>query len=108
MTGSTTSGTVLGHEVGDGLDDRALKSIPVLAASAMSSKTASSCARANAGGASCTAVTAVVFWAVRATIALMPWQAREGLQVGLDTRAGIRGRDGEAPGYAAVQRGGRP
>ncbi len=56
---------------------RALKSMPVLAASTpMSSKTASSCARAKAGGASCTAVTEVVFWAVSATIALMPWQPR--------------------------------
>jgi hypothetical protein len=42
----------------------------------MSSKTASSWARVKAGGASCTAVTDVVFWAVSATIALMPWQPR--------------------------------
>ena len=28
----------------------------------------------NSGGTSCTAVTSTVFWAVRATIALMPWQ----------------------------------
>jgi hypothetical protein len=40
----------------------------------MSFQTASSCSRMNAGGTSCTAVTAVVFCAVRATIALIPWQ----------------------------------
>ena len=54
---------------------RALKSMPVLAASTpMSSKTASSWALTNAGGASWTASTEVVFCAVRATTALMPWQ----------------------------------
>ena len=50
------------------------KSIPVFAASTpMSSKTASSCARMKSGGSSCTAVTAVVFWAVSATSALVPY-----------------------------------
>jgi hypothetical protein len=39
----------------------------------MSSKTASSCARTNAGGTSCTAVTPTVFCAVSATIADVPW-----------------------------------
>jgi len=43
------------------------------------------------GGNSCTAVTAVVFWAVRATSALVPYApAAERLQVGLDTGAAAR------------------
>ena len=51
------------------------KSIPVFAASTpMSSKTASSCARTNSGGTSCTSVTPTVFCAVSATIAVIPWQ----------------------------------
>src|SRR5829696_2239528 len=51
------------------------KSIPVFAASTpMSVKIASSSARMNSGGASCTAATSTVFWAVKATIALVPWQ----------------------------------
>ena len=50
-------------------------SIPVLAASTpMSSKTASSCAVTNSGGNSWMAVTPTVFCAVKATIALIPWQ----------------------------------
>ena len=66
---------MLGEEVGDGLDDRREKSIPVFAASTpMSAKTASSWARTNAGGSSCTAVTPSVFCAVSATIALVPKQ----------------------------------
>ena len=40
----------------------------------MSSKTASSSARTKSVGSSCTAVTPVVFCAVSATIALIPWQ----------------------------------
>ena len=78
MTGSTTSGTwCSARKSATASMIWALKSIPVLAASTpMSSKIASSWARAKAGGASCTAVTEVVFWAVRATIALMPWQPR--------------------------------
>src|SRR5436190_23567971 len=49
--------------------------MPVLAASTpMSVKTASSCASTNSGGTSWTAVTPTVFWAVSATIALVPWQ----------------------------------
>jgi hypothetical protein len=63
MTGSTTSGTPRpsSHSATVSMIARE-KSIPVFAASTpMSSKTASSCARMNAGGSSCTAVTAVVF-----------------------------------------------
>ena len=76
MTGSTTSGVSCSRRKSATASTmRALKSMPVFAASTpMSSKTASSCARANAGGASWTAVTEVVFWAVSATIALIPWQ----------------------------------
>ena len=49
--------------------------MPVFAASTpMSEKTASSCARTNSGGTSCTAVTPTVFCAVSATTTLMPWQ----------------------------------
>ena len=76
ITGSTTSGTgcsstkpatvsMIGAE----------KSIPVLAASTpMSEKTAWSWARTNSGGTSSTSVTPTVFCAVRATIAVEPWQ----------------------------------
>ena len=95
ITGSTTSGTGCSREeVGDRLDDRAReKSIPVFAASTpMSSKTASSWARTNSGGTSCTAVTADVFCAVSATIARHPVAAGRGerLQVGLDPGAAAR------------------
>src|SRR5262245_35494327 len=51
------------------------KSIPLFAASTpMSPNTTSSSSRMNSGGASCTERTSAVDWAVRATIALMPWQ----------------------------------
>ena len=66
------------------------KSIPVFAASTpMSEKTASSCARHELGGSSCTAVTPTVFCAVSATIADMPYAPGGGerLQVGLDAGA---------------------
>src|SRR6266536_3340699 len=75
-TGSTTSGTGCSSRKSTTASiSGAEKSIPVLAASTpRSSKTASSCARTKSGGTSCTAVTPVVFCAVSATIALIPWQ----------------------------------
>src|SRR3989440_4269991 len=76
MTGSTTSGTgrVSRKPATVSISSRE-KSIPVLAASTpMSPKTASSSATTNSGGSSYTSVTPTVFWAVRATSALMPWQ----------------------------------
>src|SRR5918996_5362501 len=76
MTGSTTSGTGLDARKSATVSMIAREnSIPVLAASTpMSSKRASSCARMKSGGTSWTAVTARVFWAVSATIAVVPWQ----------------------------------
>ena len=74
MTGSTTSGTCAAASVSATVSITSReKSMPVFTASApRSPSTASSCARTNAGGTSCTAVTPVVFCAVSATIALMP------------------------------------
>src|SRR5256714_551077 len=76
MTGSTTSGTRCSSRKSATVSiSCAEKSIPVLAASPpRSAKTASSCARTKSGGTSCTAVTPVVFCAVSATMAVMPWQ----------------------------------
>src|SRR5436309_13235018 len=69
----------------------------------MSSNTASSWARTNSGGSSCTAVTAVVFCAVSATIADIPWApaAANALEVGLDAgaTARVRGCDRECAWY---------
>ena len=62
------------EEVGDRLDQRREKSIPVFAASTpMSEKTASSWATTNSGGSSWIAVTAIVFCAVSATSTDMPY-----------------------------------
>ena len=74
ITGSTTSGTGCAARKSATVSTiGAEKSMPVFAASTpMSEKTASSCARTNSAGASCTAVTPTVFCAVSATIALMP------------------------------------
>ena len=76
ITGSTTSGTRwLSRKSATVSISARENSIPVFAASTpMSSKTASSCARTNSGGSSCTAVTPSVFCAVSATSTLMPWQ----------------------------------
>ena len=77
------------------------KSIPVFAASIpMSPATASSCARTNAAGTSCTAFTSRVFCAVSATIAGHAVDAGGGkcLEVGLDPgpSAGIGAGDRDA------------
>ena len=75
ITGSTTSGIGCSSSQSATASMVAReKSIPVFAASMpMSPATASSCARTNHAGTSCTAATSRVFCAVRATIADIPW-----------------------------------
>ena len=78
ITGSTTSRTgCVSRNAATVSTISALKSIPVFAASTpMSSQIVASCARMNSGGASWIERTSVVFCAVSATTALIPWQPR--------------------------------